>query len=139
MTTAANLFVNIDVPDVERAVAFYTSAFGLRVGRRFGPTVVELSGAAVPIYLLQKAPATPTFAGAASTRDYARHWTPVHLDLAVEDLDSALSRAAAAGATAESEILTYPWGRIAYLSDPFGHGFCLLQLDPAGYEALATS
>ena len=135
----ARLLVNIDVSDIERGVAFYTEAFGLRVGRRFGPTVVELAGAETPIYLLLKPPASPAFAGATTTRDYARHWTPVHFDFAVDDLDPALARAVAAGAIAESEIQTYAWGRIAYLSDPFGHGFCLLQLAPAGYEALATS
>ncbi|HSS39645.1 MAG TPA: VOC family protein [Polyangia bacterium] len=134
----AKLFVNIDVPEIERGVAFYTSAFGLRVGRRFGPTVVELAGAPVPIYLLEKPATTAPFAGAVTARDYARHWTPVHFDYAVEELDPALARAVAAGAQAESEILTYPWGRIVYLADPFGHGFCLLQLDAAGYEALAT-
>ncbi|MFL5308035.1 MAG: VOC family protein [Polyangia bacterium] len=135
----SRLFVNIDVPDIERAVAFYTEAFALRVARRFGPTVVELGGAEMPIYLLEKAPGTAAFAGATTTRDYARHWTPIHFDFAVDDLGPALARAVAAGAKAESDVQTFAWGRIVYLSDPFGHGFCLLQLDAAGYEALATS
>lgn len=30
------VLLNIDVPDVETATTFYTAAFGLTVGRRFG-------------------------------------------------------------------------------------------------------
>lgn len=136
---APGLFINVDVADLERGVAFYAEAFGLRVARRLGPTVVELAGAATPIFLLQKPAGTTAFTGAATARDYARHWTPIHFDFAVDELEPAVARAAAAGATVESDILSYPWGRIAYLADPFGHGFCLLQLSPAGYEALETS
>jgi predicted enzyme related to lactoylglutathione lyase len=32
-----DLLVNLDVDDLEKAVRFYSSAFGLKVGRRFGP------------------------------------------------------------------------------------------------------
>ena len=38
------LLINIDVPDVETGVRFYTRAFGLTVGRRFGNDFIELSG-----------------------------------------------------------------------------------------------
>jgi predicted enzyme related to lactoylglutathione lyase len=132
------LSINIDVDDLEKAVAFYTAAVGLTPVRRFGRSAVELAGAPVPVYLLQKAPATPPFPGATPTRDYQRHWTPVHLDVLVDDMEPALARATAAGARPESEIQTYKWGRMALMADPFGHGFCLIQLDAAGYEAMAT-
>ena len=36
MTPMLRLLVNIDVNDIERAVDFYTGAFALTVGRRFG-------------------------------------------------------------------------------------------------------
>lgn len=39
-----DLLVNIDVPDLTRAIAFYADAFGLHVARRLGPEAVELSG-----------------------------------------------------------------------------------------------
>ena len=39
-----SLMINIDVPDVDAGVRFYTSAFGLRIGRRFGTDFVELLG-----------------------------------------------------------------------------------------------
>jgi uncharacterized glyoxalase superfamily protein PhnB len=69
-----------------------------------------------------------------SLRDYGRHWTPVHLDVAVNDLGRAVQRAQAAGAIIESELQTYDWGRIAFMADPFGHGFCLLEFRDGGYE-----
>ena len=82
--------------------------------------------------------ATPAVAGAAGIRDYARRWTPVHLDFLVEEIEGAFARAVSAGARAESAIEAYPWGRMALLADPFGNGFCLIELDAAGYAAIAT-
>jgi catechol 2,3-dioxygenase-like lactoylglutathione lyase family enzyme len=38
-----DLLVNLDVPELDKAVAFYTSALGLAVGRRFGEEGVELA------------------------------------------------------------------------------------------------
>ena len=52
------LLLNIDVPDVEAGVRFYTAAFGLKVGRRFGTDFVELLGWPAPVYLLTKAAGT---------------------------------------------------------------------------------
>ncbi len=45
----STLLVNVDVPDLARAVEFYTRAFGWSIGRRFGTEVVELLGAGVPV------------------------------------------------------------------------------------------
>jgi predicted enzyme related to lactoylglutathione lyase len=130
--------VNIDVPDLAKAVAFYTEGLGLTVGRRLGPEIVELLGASSPIYLLTAAEGSAATATSAGTRDYARHWTPVHLDLVVPDLDPALARAIAAGAVPETPIRTADWGRIATLSDPFGNGFCLVQFLNRGYDEIAA-
>jgi predicted enzyme related to lactoylglutathione lyase len=69
-------------------------------------------------------------------RRYERHWTPVHLDFAVEDIEDALERALAAGARVESGIVGRAWGRIVLLSDPFGHGVCLLEFTARGYDDL---
>lgn len=44
-----------------------------------------------------------------------------------------------AGATAEGAIRDELFGRIAQLADPFGHGLCLIELSPAGYDAIAKS
>ena len=135
-----DLLVNIDVPDdgaLERAVALYT-ALGLRVGRRLGPGVVELVGASSPIYVLVKPAGTAAAPGA--VRSYARHWTPVHLDLVADDdaLEATIARARDAGATVEQELAEHVWGRICVLADPFGHGFCLMSFRGRGYDAIAT-
>ncbi len=37
-----DLLVNIDVDDLEKAIAFYSCAFDLKVGRRFGAAGVEM-------------------------------------------------------------------------------------------------
>lgn len=133
--TARNFIVNIDVPDLAAAETFYLAAFGLHIGRRLGTGAVELVGGPTPLYLLQNE------AGSAATedgdvRDYERHWTPLHLDWVVEDIDAALMRAVAAGAMLEQPVRERRWSRIAVLADPFGHGFCLIQFTGEGYDAL---
>jgi len=132
-----DLLINIDVPDLEAAEAFYTAAFELRPARRFGGDAIELLGANAPIYLLHK-PAGSTAAGNAK-RAYARHWTPLHCDLVVEDLDAALLRAVAAGASQEGPVREANWGRIVQLADPFGHGWCLIRFSTRGYDAIAST
>ena len=130
------LLLNIDVPDIASAKAFYCAAFGLRVGRRFGDDAVELLGGNAPVYLLHK-PAGSVGAAAAA-RDYDRHWTPVHGEVVVAHLDAALVRAVTAGALQEGATRETSWGRIVQLADPYGHGWCLIQFSAAGYDAIAT-
>jgi uncharacterized glyoxalase superfamily protein PhnB len=67
----------------------------------------------------------------------SRHWTPVHLDFEVEDVSAAVERTVAAGARLEGELQSF-WGRLATLSDPFGHGFCVLEFSSRGYDAVAS-
>jgi predicted enzyme related to lactoylglutathione lyase len=130
--TAAQL-VNIDVDDLEEAVAFYRDGLGLGVGRRLGGGVVEMLHGSARVYLLAK-PAGSAAAPGAARRDYARHWTPVHLDFVVEKIEAAVARAVAAGARLEQTPRTETWGRIASMSDPFGHGFCLIEFLGRGYD-----
>lgn len=133
------LLVNLDVDDMQRALQFYTEGLQLVVGRRFDAGFVELLGAQAPIYLLLKGAGTAPFDAAPRGRDYARHWTPVHLDFVVPNLDEALGRALKAGAVLEDEPSEHAYGRLALLSDPFGHGFCLLEFRGQGYDELASS
>ena len=129
--------VNIDVDDLDTAIAFYTSALGLRLGRRlFAGSVAEMRGATSKIYLLFKPAQSPAVPSAAVLRRYERHWTPVHLDFEVDDIEVAVERAVRAGARIEGEIESSSWGRLALMSDPFGHGFCLVQFSSTGYEAV---
>jgi len=128
------ILLNIDVPDVAAAERFYVEAFGLVVGRRFGTDFIELVGWAVPLYLLRKEPGT--VGAGTQVRTYERHWTPVHADVVVQDLDAAIARAARAGARIEQGPQEVAFGRIARLADPFGNGFCLIEFSARGYDAL---
>jgi lactoylglutathione lyase len=131
------LLINLDVDDIERAIAFYTTAFALRVGRRLGDDFVELLGADSPLYLLAQPAGSKPFQAADTGRNYARHWSPIHLDFVVLDIEAAVARATAAGARLEREPFQEPYGLLALLSDPFGHGFCLLQFQGKGYDEIA--
>lgn len=127
------LLVNIDVDDLDHAIDFYTRAFDLKLMRQlFDNSVAELQGASSPIYLILKPAGTTT---APAIRDYRRHWTPIHLDFAVEDIAAAVARAIAAGAKLEGQIESFLWGQQASFSDPFGHGFCLIEFTASGYNA----
>lgn len=129
------LLLNIDVPDLDMARRFYCAALDLQFARSlFDRSAIELRGADFAIFLLHRP--SGSIAAAAHPRDYARHWTPVHVDVAVADLDTALAKAVAAGATLEGEVDSGVWGRIARLADPFGHGLCLIEFSAQGYTAV---
>ena len=133
-----NVLANIDVDDLGRAADFYCSALELTVGRRFGDSAIELVGGSSAIYLLKHAAGTPAAISTSQRRDFTRHWTPVHLDFVVPEIESAVARAQNAGARLEGEVRTHKWGRIAVLADPFGHGFCLIEFLGRGYDEIAT-
>lgn len=130
------LLVNIDVPDIDQGVIFYTAALGLRVGRRFGKGFIELLGTDAPIYLLQNKAGTIIGPAGGGIRRYERHWSPVHLDIVVDDLEAAIKRAVEAGAAQEGETREAPYGELATFADPFGHGFCLIEFNEQGYDAI---
>lgn len=133
------ILINIDVDDIEAAERFYCAAFMLTVGRRFEAGGVELVGASSKVYLLEKDAGTCATAASDATRSYDRHWTPVHLDFVVDNLEEAIERSLAAGALQEQPVRDNAWGRIALMSDPFGHGYCLVQFSAAGYDAIAST
>ncbi len=132
-----DMLVNIDVDDLEKAVAFYGTAFDLRIGRRLGNDCVEMIGSSVPIYLLAKEADSAATKAAAQVRNYERHWTPTHLDFVVDDIESAVNKAILAGANVEQPIAAHVWGKLAGLADPFGHGFCFVQFVGRGYDEIA--
>lgn len=111
---------------MEKATLFYTKALGCKE-LRGGPDTSKLTADNVSIYLLKKAlGSNPLITGTAS-RNYDRHWTPVHLDFSVSDLDHAISRVQQFGGVHEGSE-SGEWGSIAYCADPFGNGFCLCQI-----------
>lgn len=132
-----SLIINIDVPDLQAGIAFYEAGLGFTLRRTlFEDHVAELTSPAGPLFLLEQAPGSRAVPGTTITRDYAGHWTPMHLDIAVDDLDAAVARAAVAGARSSGPIRTQAYGRLAPMRDPFGHGFCLIQFSDRGYDAV---
>jgi lactoylglutathione lyase len=129
-----SLIANVDVDDLERGIDFYARGLGLVPGRRLASRAVELLGAEIPVFLLEKPAGSAPCEGA--RRDYRRHWTPTHLDFVVDALEPALARAQAAGARLEGGVVEAAWGRMAVLADPFGNGLCLIQFVGRGYDEM---
>jgi catechol 2,3-dioxygenase-like lactoylglutathione lyase family enzyme len=119
--------ITIDVDDVDRAVAFYARGLGLTlVEQRADWARLALGDQTFWITALPAGPA------GAVHRDYRRHWTPIHLDFIVEDIDAAVTRALAAGGRLDREIrrdVAEPLGRhdVANLCDPAGNGVDLVR------------
>ncbi len=128
------MLINIDVPELEAAITFYCAALGLRLKRVIDGDVAELVGAASPIYLLAKAAEPQPDRSQNLTRHYARHWTPVHIDFVVDDIVESTQRAINAGAIQESECVHWKGSTCVTFSDPFGHGFCLIEFKDESYE-----
>ena len=131
---SVRVLINIDVPELAAAIRFYTAALGLTHSRTLDGDVAELTGATATLYLLQKASGSPAVESPPISRDFRRHWTPVHFDLVVDDVDAAARRAVAAGARTETGHIDWRGSRCVSFSDPFGHGFCFIQFERGTYD-----
>lgn len=60
------------------------------------------------------------------------------MDFLVDDIEEAIARVLAAGATQEGTLQDHAYGRLAFFADPFGNGFCLLQMVGRGYDEIVT-
>ena len=129
----------IEVTDAALGVDFYCNGLGLMLKRRLSPTWIELGGAALPIFLLANRPPVADLGTRNVQRSYERHWTPVHLDFIVADLDATVSRLTVMGASLDREVKIREYGRIANMADPFGNGFDLIEFSGAGYEAVSRN
>ena len=118
-------------------IAFYCDGLGLALKRRLSPSWVELAGANLPIFLLGNRKPTANLGGTQIQRDFARHWTPVHLDFIVPELDAAVVRLTGLGATLDRPIQLAEYGRMANMADPFGNGFDLIEFSGTGYDAVS--
>lgn len=127
------MIINIDVPELEPAIAFYTAALGLELVRILDDDVAELKGASSPIYLLAKPAGSAPTPAVSEQRVYMRRWTPVHFDLVVEDVLEAAEIALRAGAVQESGCVEWHGSRCITFADPFGHGFCLIEFEADVY------
>ncbi len=61
----------------------------------------------------------------------------MHLDFVVDEIEPAVERAVLAGAMLEKPVQVFGWGKLALMSDPFGHGFCFVQFLGRGYDGIA--
>ena len=128
-----NVIINIDVPLLEPAITFYCNAFDLKLERLLDDDVAELTGASTRVYLLQQAEDSIPSEFTSDVRHYHRHWTPIHIDIVVDDMVSAAERVIKAGAKMESECIEWRGSRCISFADPFGHGFCLIQFEQGSY------
>ena len=127
------MIVNIDVPELAPAIAFYTTALELKLTRILDDDVAELTGGSSVIYLMAKPAGSAPVAAVPEGRRYARHWTPVHIDFVVDDVEKSARRAVNAGATQETGIVDWRSSKCITFSDPFGHGFCLIEFAQKTY------
>ena len=91
----------------------------------------------LPIYLLANRPALADLGTKQVVRSYERHWTPVHLDFIVDDLDRMVAQLISLGASLDRDIKSREYGRIANMGDPFGNGFDLIEFTGPGYDAVS--
>ena len=123
----------VEVADLDRGLAFYCTGLGLALKRRLSANWIELEGANLPIFLLGNRPPVAALGTATQARDFRRHWTPVHLDFIVTDLDAAVARLTALNGTLDRPIRMEDYGRMANMADPFGNGFDLIEFSGQGY------
>jgi len=122
-----SLSVSVDVPSLEEGLRFYGEAFGFDKASEPFPGVAVLRAGNAELLLLVKGPGSAPSPHTAEKRHYDRHWTPVHIDFHVDNLKESLTRALAAGAKQERLFETPGRPAVAFCSDPFGHGFCLIE------------
>jgi len=122
--------VSIDVPTIEEGLDFFGSVFGFAEISRPHPGFAVLSSGEATISLLEKSAGTTPAKDGNDVRRYERHWTPVHIDFRVNDFEETLKKALAAGAKSEEEYRVSGYPPVAFCSDPFGHGFCIVGQEP---------
>ena len=122
----AKITVCIDVSDLVRAEAFYCGALGCTLDAKHeGYYTLDSEG--TKVHLSLKAEGSSAVGEDGPARTYARHWTPVHLDFDVDDVDAVAAKVRELGGVVEGEKRG-EWGAAAFCADPFGNGFCLLAL-----------
>ncbi|MEC7761251.1 MAG: VOC family protein [Pseudomonadota bacterium] len=120
--------VSIDVPDLAQGIAFYTGVFGAEeVARPFETYAVLRGSGGQRFGIIQKPQGSKPAPGTDDRRHFTRHWTPVHMDIEVDDFDATLDCLTALGGTVEHRFDIENRPKTAFCADPFGNGFCLME------------
>jgi predicted enzyme related to lactoylglutathione lyase len=125
--SVVSVSVSVDVPSLEEGIRFFAQAFGFEKVSEPYPGVAVIRAGGAQLLLLAKRAGTRPCPAAGATRHYDRHWTPVHIDFHVDEFRSSLAQVISAGATQEQLFEIQGRPSIAFCSDPFGHGFCLIE------------
>ena len=120
--------LSIDVPSLESGVGFYTKVFGFSEESRPFEEMAILNGGNLTICVHQKPAGSTPAPQTGELRRYSRHWTPVHADFHVDRFDDTLAAAEEHGATVEQLFKTPGRKAVAFCADPFGNGFCLIEM-----------
>ncbi len=123
--------VSIDVPSLDQGLHFYREVFGFVETARPFPTMAIVDANNVTVCMHEKAAGTKSSSAGTATRHYDRHWTPVHLDIHVVDIDAVLAKVKAQGGTIEMEFRNQGPMPVGFCCDPFGNGFCVIGERPA--------
>jgi predicted enzyme related to lactoylglutathione lyase len=118
--------LSIDVPELDAGLRFYAAVFGFVEKARPFPTMAIVDANNVTICMHEKGAGSQPSPTASGVRHYERHWTPVHLDMHVDDFDAVLDAVRAHGGTIENEFRSHGPKLAAFCSDPFGNGFCVI-------------
>ena len=103
----------------------------VEIARPF-PTMAVLDANNVTVCMHEKAAATKSSPAGTATRHYDRHWTPVHLDIHVANIDAVLEKVRAEGGAVEMELRDQGPKPVGFCCDPFGNGFCVIGERIAG-------
>jgi predicted enzyme related to lactoylglutathione lyase len=114
------VWFEIDVPDAEKASAFYSAVFGWTFDSMPG-----MEG-----YPMAKA-GEKMLGALQASEDAEPAGRGVRLYFEVDDLEAAVERVRSAGGTVESERHEIPGGWIALVNDPFGQKLGLWTGKPA--------
>ncbi len=128
-TAMSTLIPYLVVRDARAALSWYAEAFGAHTvgdpyldGDRIGHAEMEVAGAT--LYLADPYPEL----GLTGPED---GHVAASLHLSVPDVDAAMARAEAAGATVERPAADAPYGRTGVILDPYGHRWMLQTPAPA--------
>jgi catechol 2,3-dioxygenase-like lactoylglutathione lyase family enzyme len=127
----------ISVPDLDRALAWYCTALGLRPGHQFEVPPIGLRGAfalgdgGAGVELLELAGAVPGVPKTSPSQANAVHGYN-HACFHVTDLDAAYAKLLAhgAGPVWDPRAAPEPGMRMAYVTDPDGNLIELVAPDP---------